>query len=113
MHSFTLFFLFREGESSKFQVAAFLPLEADQFERMFAGISGSIVANVWPWARRRDPNELGFLGAWSAVSYSMWTGNSSLFLASDRWLICSMGTRYDGTFHFRALGNGLDFGVQR
>ena len=53
---FTLFFLFREGESLKLQLAAFLPLRADQFERLFTGISNSIVANVygcWPWERRR------------------------------------------------------------
>ncbi len=43
----TLFFLFREGESVKLQLAAFLPLRADQFERLFAGISNSIVANVY------------------------------------------------------------------
>lgn len=44
---FTLFFLFREGESLKLQLAAFLPLRADQFERLFTGISNSIVANVY------------------------------------------------------------------
>jgi len=44
---FTLFFLFREGESLKVQLAAFLPLRADQFERLFTGISNSIVANVY------------------------------------------------------------------
>jgi predicted PurR-regulated permease PerM len=44
---FTLFFLFREGESLKHQLAAFLPLRANQFERLFTGISDSIVANVY------------------------------------------------------------------
>ena len=44
---FTLFFLFREGESLKLQLAAFLPLRADQFERLFTGISNSIVANIY------------------------------------------------------------------
>jgi predicted PurR-regulated permease PerM len=44
---FTLFFLFREGESLKRQVAAFLPLRAEQFERLFTGVSNSIVANVY------------------------------------------------------------------
>ncbi|HYL13888.1 MAG TPA: AI-2E family transporter [Terriglobales bacterium] len=44
---FTLFFLFREGESLKLQLAAFLPLRADQFERLFTGVSNSIVANVY------------------------------------------------------------------
>ncbi len=44
---FTLFFLFREGELIKRQLAAFLPLRPDQFERLFSGISNSIVANVY------------------------------------------------------------------
>jgi len=44
---FTLFFLFREGESLKRQLAAFLPLRAEQFERLFSGVSNSIVANVY------------------------------------------------------------------
>jgi predicted PurR-regulated permease PerM len=44
---FTLFFLFREGESLKLQLAAFLPLRADQFERLFTGVSNSVVANVY------------------------------------------------------------------
>jgi len=44
---FTLFFLFREGESLKLELAAFLPLRTDQFERLFTGISNSIVANVY------------------------------------------------------------------
>lgn len=44
---FTLFFLFREGEQIKQQLAAFLPLRPDQFERLFTGISNSIVANVY------------------------------------------------------------------
>ena len=43
----TLFFLFREGELIKQQLAAFLPLRPDQFERLFNGISNSIVANVY------------------------------------------------------------------
>ncbi len=44
---FTVFFLFREGELLKSQLAAFLPLRADQFERLFTGVSNSIVANVY------------------------------------------------------------------
>jgi predicted PurR-regulated permease PerM len=44
---FTLFFLFREGESLKQQLAAFLPLRPEQFERLFTGVSNSIVANVY------------------------------------------------------------------
>jgi predicted PurR-regulated permease PerM len=43
----TVFFLFREGESLKLQLATFLPLRADQFERLFTGISNSIIANVY------------------------------------------------------------------
>ena len=44
---FTLFFLFREGGSTKDYVAAILPLTRDQVERLFTGISNSIVANVY------------------------------------------------------------------
>jgi predicted PurR-regulated permease PerM len=44
---FTLFFLFREGRPIKDHVAAFLPLTRDQVERLFTGISNSIVANVY------------------------------------------------------------------
>ena len=44
---FTLFFLFREGRPIKDHVAAFLPLTRDQVDRLFTGISNSIVANVY------------------------------------------------------------------
>jgi predicted PurR-regulated permease PerM len=43
----TIFLLFQQGESLKVRVAAFLPLRADQFERLFTGISDSILANVY------------------------------------------------------------------
>jgi predicted PurR-regulated permease PerM len=44
---FTLFFLFREGEETKLHIAAVLPLSRAQAERLFTGISNSIVANVY------------------------------------------------------------------
>jgi predicted PurR-regulated permease PerM len=44
---FTLFFLFREGASTKNHAASVLPLTRDQVERLFTGISNSIVANVY------------------------------------------------------------------
>jgi predicted PurR-regulated permease PerM len=44
---FTLFFLFREGGSMKERAAEVLPLNAGQVERLFTGISNSIVANVY------------------------------------------------------------------
>lgn len=44
---FTLFFLFREGSSIGLRVASFLPLRADQVDRLFSGISNSIIANVY------------------------------------------------------------------
>jgi predicted PurR-regulated permease PerM len=44
---FTLFFLFREGGSTKDHVAAIVPLTRDQVDRLFTGISDSIVANVY------------------------------------------------------------------
>jgi predicted PurR-regulated permease PerM len=44
---FTLFFLFREGGTTKERVAEMLPLTRSQVERLFTGISNSIVANVY------------------------------------------------------------------
>ena len=44
---FTLFFLFREGGSMKERVSAIVPLRSGQVERLFTGISDSIVANVY------------------------------------------------------------------
>ncbi|HEX4919989.1 MAG TPA: AI-2E family transporter, partial [Candidatus Bathyarchaeia archaeon] len=44
---FTLFFLFREGGSMREHAAEVLPLNAGQVERLFTGISNSIVANVY------------------------------------------------------------------
>jgi predicted PurR-regulated permease PerM len=44
---FTLFFLFRDGGSIKEHVASYVPLTRDQVERLFIGISNSIVANVY------------------------------------------------------------------
>ncbi|HTM37863.1 MAG TPA: AI-2E family transporter [Terriglobales bacterium] len=44
---FTLFFLFREGAATKEHLAAVLPLTRAQGERLFTGISNSIVANVY------------------------------------------------------------------
>jgi predicted PurR-regulated permease PerM len=44
---FTLFFLFREGGSLGSRVASFLPLRGDQLDRLFSGISNSIIANVY------------------------------------------------------------------
>jgi predicted PurR-regulated permease PerM len=44
---FTLFFLFREGGSIGARAGSFLPLRADQVDRLFTGISNSIIANVY------------------------------------------------------------------
>ena len=44
---FTLFFLFREGGSMKEHARAIVPLRSDQVERLFTGVSDSIVANVY------------------------------------------------------------------
>jgi len=44
---FTLFFLLREGGSIKENVAAVLPLSRAQVDRLFTGVSNSIVANVY------------------------------------------------------------------
>src|SRR5215472_6959607 len=44
---FTLFFLFREGGSMRLRATSFFPLRADQVDRLFTGISNSIIANVY------------------------------------------------------------------
>lgn len=44
---FTLFFLFREGGAMKEQAISILPLKSGQVERLFTGISDSIIANVY------------------------------------------------------------------
>ena len=44
---FTLFFLFREGGSMRKHAGAVIPLSAEQVERLFKGLSNSIVANVY------------------------------------------------------------------
>jgi len=44
---FTLLFLFWEGGSMREHAAEVLPLKAVQVERLFTGISDSIVANVY------------------------------------------------------------------
>jgi predicted PurR-regulated permease PerM len=44
---FTLFFLFRDGRSVAARAAEALPLKAGQVERLFTGVSDSIVANVY------------------------------------------------------------------
>jgi len=43
---FTLFFLFRDGESMRARVASLVPLKPGQFDRLFTGISNSLIANV-------------------------------------------------------------------
>src|SRR5215470_2876529 len=43
----TLFFLFREGGAMKARAAAFVPLKKGQMDRLFTGVSNSIVANVY------------------------------------------------------------------
>ncbi|MBS1842567.1 MAG: AI-2E family transporter [Acidobacteria bacterium] len=44
---FTLFFLFREGATMKERAAEVLPLTRSQVERLFTGISNSVIANVY------------------------------------------------------------------
>src|SRR5689334_6161547 len=44
---FTLFFLFREGRSTRRRVAAILPLSAEQTEKLFSGIENTIVGTVY------------------------------------------------------------------
>ena len=44
---FTLFFLLRDGGRMTIRFATLLPLRADQVERLFRGISNSIIANFY------------------------------------------------------------------
>jgi predicted PurR-regulated permease PerM len=44
---FSLFFLFREGKSIRQGLSAMLPLYPDQTERLFAGISETMIANLY------------------------------------------------------------------
>jgi predicted PurR-regulated permease PerM len=68
---FTLFFLFREGGSIGLRAASFLPLRADQVDRLFTGISNSIIANVYGClaaARPRRASAAGFPPPVAAVA---------------------------------------------
>ena len=81
---FTLFFLFREGATTKERVAEVLPLTRSQVERLFTGISNSIVANVYGvlavGAAQGALTALGFwaLGLPSPVLWGMVTALFSL-----------------------------------
>ena len=81
---FTLFFLFREGGTTKDRVAEMLPLTNSQVERLFTGISNSIVANVYGiltvGAAQGTLTAVGFwvLGLASPVLWGMVTALFSL-----------------------------------
>ncbi|HYP28514.1 MAG TPA: AI-2E family transporter [Blastocatellia bacterium] len=44
---FTLFFMFREGRSMRRRAAAYLPLRPDQVEKLFNGVSNTLIATVY------------------------------------------------------------------
>jgi predicted PurR-regulated permease PerM len=81
---FTLFFLFREGESMRARFAAVVPLKAGQFDRLFTGVSNSLVANVQGClavgAAQGTLLSLGFwvLGLPSPILWGLVTGLCSL-----------------------------------
>jgi predicted PurR-regulated permease PerM len=81
---FTLFFLFREGATTKERVAEVLPLTRSQVDRLFTGISNSIVANVYGvlavGAAQGALTSLGFwvLGLHSPVLWGVVTALFSL-----------------------------------
>jgi predicted PurR-regulated permease PerM len=81
---FTLFYLFRDGRSVLARAADALPLKAGQVERLFAGVSDSIVANVYGClavgASQGTVLSLGFwvLGVPSPVVWGLVTGLCSL-----------------------------------
>jgi len=97
---FTLFFLFREGESLKLQLASFLPLRSDQFERLFTGISNSIVANVYGClavgATQGILMSLGFwaLGLPSPVLWGLVTALCSLLPIVGSFVVWGPTTMY-------------------
>ena len=81
---FTLFFLFLDGRSVLARAAESLPLKAGQVERIFTGVSDSIVANVYGClavgAAQGTLLSLGFwaLGVPSPVVWGLVTGLCSL-----------------------------------
>src|SRR5215467_4544578 len=81
---FTLFFLFREGGSVKEHVAEVVPLSRSQVDRLFTGISNSIIANVYGvlavGAAQGALTALGFwiLGSPSPILWGMVTALFSL-----------------------------------
>jgi predicted PurR-regulated permease PerM len=79
---FTLFFFFREGEEIKEHLAAVLPLSRAQAERLFTGISNSIVANVYGvMAVGACQGGLAGLGFWvlGVPSPALWGVVTALF----------------------------------
>jgi predicted PurR-regulated permease PerM len=79
---FTLFFLFREGGAMKDHLTAVLPLTRDQVERLFTGISNSIVANVYGvLAVGAAQGALAGLGFWvlGLPSPALWGMATALF----------------------------------
>jgi len=97
---FTVFFLFREGESLKLQLASFLPLRSDQFDRLFTGISNSIVANVYGClavsASQGILMSLGFwaLGLPSPVLWGLVTALCSLLPIVGSFVVWGPTTMY-------------------
>ena len=81
---FTLFFLFRDGESIRARIAALVPLKAGQFDRIFTGVSNSLIANVQGClavgAAQGTLLSLGFwvLGLPSPILWGLVTGLCSL-----------------------------------
>jgi len=81
---FTLFFLFRDGESIRARIAALVPLKAGQFDRIFTGVSNSLIANVQGClavgAAQGTLLSLGFwvLGLPSPILWGLVTGICSL-----------------------------------
>jgi predicted PurR-regulated permease PerM len=79
---FTLFFLFREGGSIKEYVASYVPLTHVQVERLFTGISNSIIANVYGViAVGASQGALAGLGFWALglPSPALWGLVTALF----------------------------------
>jgi predicted PurR-regulated permease PerM len=81
---FTLFFVFRDGESMRARIAALVPLKAGQFDRIFTGVSNSLIANVQGClavgAAQGSLLSLGFwvLGLPSPILWGLVTGLCSL-----------------------------------
>lgn len=105
---FTLFFLFREGGAMRAALMRLMPLRTEQVERLFSGIGASIIANVYGCVAVGLAQGFLILGSRRAFPGSLGLGHSYVFLDSNHWLSCGMGSRRNDPARERALDKGVD-----